>query len=61
MKLEVYTKKLKIPFPVLLNAKEVRERYGVNEYPTFFLIDEEGVIETVQSGYFPDFIDKYKI
>ena len=60
-RLDVYTKKLPIPFPVLINAKEIGERYGVNGYPTFFLINEEGVIETVQPGYFPDFIDKYKI
>lgn len=60
-RLDVYTKKLPIPFPVLINAKEIGESYGVNGYPTFFLINEEGVIETVQSGYFPGFIDKYKI
>jgi len=56
-----YMKKLKIPFPVLTDAKTVGEQYGVNGYPTFFLINEDGIIESVQSGYSESFINSFKM
>lgn len=60
-RMKSYMKKLEITFPVLTDAKTVGERYGVNGYPTFFLINEDGIIETVQSGYSEKFINSFKM
>lgn len=49
--MEAYAVKMKISFEVLLNANETRKAYGVSGFPTFFLIDEKGVIEAVKVGY----------
>jgi peroxiredoxin len=54
---EKYVEKFHVPFPVIAEAKAVGESYRVNGYPTFYLIDEEGKIEKVQSGYQKDFIN----
>lgn len=41
-----------IPFPVVVSgASEIAEKYGVLSYPVFFLIDEEGIIEKVVTGF----------
>ena len=50
-KMEKYQAKVGIPFPVLVGSKEVGQAYGVNGYPTFYLIDEKGKIEIVNQGY----------
>lgn len=52
-----YAKKMNIPFPVIPDAKEIGEMYGVSGYPTFFLIDEQGVIEQTVQGYDKDFLE----
>lgn len=54
---EKYIEKFHVPFPVIAEAKAVGESYRVNGYPTFYLIDKDGKIEKVQSGYHKDFIN----
>ena len=57
-KMEKYQTKVGIPFPVLIEAKEVGQVYGVKGYPTFYLIDEQGIIEEVSEGYSDELIQK---
>jgi peroxiredoxin len=40
-----------MPFLAIPNAEGPNEEYGVYVYPTFFVIDEQGVIERVELGY----------
>lgn len=40
-----------VPFTVLPEAKSIGKMYGVNGYPTFYIINEEGTIEKVIHGY----------
>lgn len=39
-----------IPFPVIPNAKEIGQNYGVSAYPAFFLLNEEQVVQEVRLG-----------
>ena len=55
-----YVNKLNLPFSVIPNAKEIEEAYGVSSYPTFFQIDEKGIIEKVKIGYDEEFLDSFK-
>lgn len=55
-KMEKYESRIGIPFPVLIDAKEVGQAYGVKGYPTFYLIDEKGNIEVVNEGYSDELI-----
>ena len=57
-KMEKYQAKVGIPFPALIDAKEVGQAYGVKGYPTFYLIDEKGIIVEVNEGYSDDLIQK---
>jgi thiol-disulfide isomerase/thioredoxin len=57
-KMEKYQTKVGIPFPVLIEAKEVGQVYGVKGYPTFYLVDEQGIIEEVSEGYSDELIQK---
>ena len=50
-KVVAYVDKFDIKVPVIFNAQEMGELYGVSAYPTFFLIDEDGKIEKVTEGY----------
>ena len=59
-KMEKYLSKVKIPFTVLLDAKDVGKSYGVNGFPTFYLIDETGKIEEVTQGYSDEGILNWK-
>lgn len=59
-KMEKYMSRIEIPFPVLIDAQELGKAYGVNGYPTFFLIDENGKIEDVVVGYSDKNILKWK-
>lgn len=59
-KMDKYQSKVSIPFPVLTDAKKAGEAYGVNGYPTFFLIDENGKIEDVVVGFNDEAILKWK-
>ena len=54
---EQYGERVDIPFPVIPVAKDIGEMYGVSAYPTFFLIDENGIIEKVVEGYDEEFIN----
>ncbi|WP_168196317.1 peroxiredoxin family protein [Echinicola soli] len=40
-----------IDFPVVPEAKAVGKAYGVSGYPSFFLIDEKGIIEKAFAGF----------
>ncbi|REG78497.1 peroxiredoxin family protein [Algoriphagus antarcticus] len=60
-KIEKYVANVKVPFPVLTNAKQVGEDYGVSGYPSFFLIDESGKIEMVFAGYDEEQINKIRL
>ncbi|AGA80743.1 peroxiredoxin family protein [Echinicola vietnamensis] len=40
-----------IPFPIIAGAETVGKAYGVSGYPSFFLIDEKGIIEKAFAGY----------
>lgn len=56
-----FDKELNIPFPVAYsNPAEIAELYGVLSYPLFYLIDEEGIIEKVITGYDPEFQESIK-
>ena len=57
-KMEKYQAKVAIPFQTLIEAKDVGMAYGVKGYPTFYLIDETGKIESVQEGYSDELIKK---
>jgi peroxiredoxin len=52
-----YAQKSHIPFPVVADARAVGEMYGVYAYPTFFLVDEQGVIQETVVGYREGFLD----
>ena len=46
-----FCRKHNIDFSVLLNGKEVAEKYGVIGFPAFFIIDKEGKIIYATAGY----------
>ena len=46
-----YTEKEKIEYDILYNSKNVSKEYLVNGYPTFFLIDDTGIIRYICIGY----------
>ncbi len=52
-----YLVKNEIGFPVLAEAKETGQAYGVNSYPTFVLIDENGVIEKTFVGFDEEMVE----
>ncbi|WP_254084056.1 peroxiredoxin family protein [Dawidia cretensis] len=52
-----YAQKSHIPFPVVADARAIGTLYGVSGYPTFFLIDEKGVIQETVVGYREAFLD----
>lgn len=56
---EKYISNNGIPYPVLFDAKNVADAYKVSGYPTFYLIDKQGKIRFIQSGYGED--DKEKL
>ncbi len=53
---EQFKEKIGIPFPAIPEAQDIAQKYGVNSWPLFYLIDEEGIIEEVIVGF-----DKEKI
>lgn len=59
-KIDKYQSRVNIPFSVLLDAEDVGKSYGVNGFPTFYLIDETGKIEEVTQGYSDDGILNWK-
>jgi len=56
-KMSGYAQKIKIPFSTVANAKNTGKDYGVSGYPTFFLINEQGIIEKVVVGYEEKFME----
>ncbi|EAZ81997.1 peroxiredoxin family protein [Algoriphagus machipongonensis] len=56
-----YFDEVKAPFAVIPNAKKLGEIYGVTSTPTFFLIDEKGIIEKVIIGNDREFLDSLKV
>ena len=50
-----YNDKVKLPFQVVPDAKLIGDMYGVSGYPTFVLIDEQGIIEKIVNGYKKEF------
>jgi peroxiredoxin len=57
-KMESYGQRVHIPFTVVPDARELGKMYGVFGYPTFYLINEQGIIEKVVVGYRKEFIDE---
>jgi len=55
-----YANRAKIPFPVISDANDVGEAYGISGYPCFYLIDEKGKIERVMYGYDEQFFNDLK-
>lgn len=49
--LKKYVVKKKIEYNICCNAKDVSKSYHVSGYPSFFLIDDKGIIKFVQIGY----------
>ncbi len=46
-----FEEKIGIPFPAISDADEIAKQYGVNSWPLFYLVDEEGIIEDVIIGF----------
>ena len=56
--IETYYADKSLPFSIILpEATSVREEYGVYLFPTFYVLNEEGVVDKIMSGYDPDFIN----
>lgn len=55
-----YFEKMDVSYPVIPDAEEIGKMYGVTSTPTFFLIDENGLIERVIIGYDREFLDDLK-
>jgi peroxiredoxin len=56
-----FKSKFNIPFPVAYTqAAEIAKLYGVLSYPLFYLIDENGIIEKVITGYDSEFQNTLK-
>lgn len=58
-RMSIYREDTNIPFPVINSAKTIATDYGVNSYPRFFLVDEDGVIEHVEIGFSETFLDQF--
>ena len=59
-KMKIYMEGINVPFPVITEAKEIANNFGVNSYPRFFVIDERGIIEKIQIGYSAAFLDQFR-
>lgn len=55
-----YLEKFNVPFPVIAEAESIGKSYGVSGYPTFYLIDEKGVIEKVFAGFQEEIINSLR-
>lgn len=54
--IKLYAQKKQVPYAILKAPNKIEELYGISGYPTFILIDEEGKIESISSGYSSDFL-----
>jgi len=48
------TKDKKLIFDIYPKSKDLKIKYGVNGYPTFFIIDAEGIIRYSSMGYYKE-------
>lgn len=55
-----YQKLMKIEYPILPASSALTDLYHVNLYPTFFLVDKNGIIQFVQPGYGEGSKEKFK-
>lgn len=55
-----YFNKVNTPFLVIPNAEKLADTYGVSSTPTFFLIDDKGIIEKVIIGNNKEFLENLK-
>ncbi|WP_224489892.1 TlpA family protein disulfide reductase [Robertkochia flava] len=55
--LVAYFDKVKVSFPVVPNAEKIGEAYGVSSTPTFILINEQGIIDSVVVGFDKAFLE----
>ncbi len=53
-----YAQRVDIPFPIIAEAADIGKTYGVYTNPTFFLINEQGIIEEVVIGYYSSFLER---
>ncbi|MFW6134334.1 MAG: redoxin domain-containing protein [Elusimicrobiota bacterium] len=54
-------KEYSVKFPVGIDRNQyVKELYGVNSYPSVFIIDKSGIIRQIYSGYFTGIDDRIK-
>jgi peroxiredoxin len=58
--LKKYKKSHKIEYPILPATSDLTNLYHVNLYPTFYLVDKNGIIQFVQSGYGEGSKEKFK-
>lgn len=50
-----WVKAEKLSFPILIDWEgEIKEEYGVEQFPTLFLIDANGMVRKVWQGYSPE-------
>ncbi|HOO59827.1 MAG TPA: redoxin domain-containing protein [Candidatus Mcinerneyibacteriales bacterium] len=47
-----------VSFPVMFDRDSVAGKYGVRTIPALFIVDKNGMIRFVHSGYFPDLYKK---
>lgn len=43
-----------IPYPILLDNKNIAQEYGVTAIPTIFIIDKKGKVRKTQLGFSPE-------
>lgn len=49
--LEKYVKKQNVVYPIIASNKDIAEKYSISGYPTFYIIDQNGIIRYSQAGY----------
>lgn len=46
--------------PILYDANKIREKYDINGFPTFVIINEKGLIDYIKVGYKKEFKEEIK-
>lgn len=59
--IELYYKDKGMPFLALPEAREAVRLYGVISYPTFVIIDEQGMVEWVTSGFSEETMERLAV
>jgi thiol-disulfide isomerase/thioredoxin len=52
--LRAYTKKMKIPYPILIGNKDIAKTYQVSGIPKTIFLDKKGNIRKTQTGFAPE-------